>query len=180
MPTSTLVADAATISLEALGSDIFTFLAASVLVVPLSRKLGVTPVLTFLVLGCAIGPYGLGIFSNSEANLQLGDFGIVFLLFIEGLQLSPDRLEKLGGFFKLGLAQFLLTIVALTAANLYLGPLLLETAERFISLDDAIVRLILTTPVVAFTLAGAGALSSSAFVLPGMPQPAPVPCTCEY
>ena len=154
------------VSLDALGSDIFTFLAASVLVVPLSKRLGVTPVLIFLALGCAIGPYGLGVFSNSEANLQLGDFGIVFLLFIEGLQLSPDRLQKLGGFFKLGLAQFLLTIAALTAANLYLGPLLLETAERFIPLDDAIVRLILTTPIVAFTLAGAGALSSSAFVLP--------------
>ena len=77
-----------TISLNSLGSDIFTFLAASVLVVPLSRVLNVTPVLGFLALGCAIGPYGLGFFSNSEADLQLGDFGIVFLLFIEA---SPAR-----------------------------------------------------------------------------------------
>ena len=168
VPSTVLAATDASqlVSLDALGSDIFTFLAASVLVVPLSRRLGVTPVLLFLALGCAIGPYGLGVFSNSEADLQLGDFGIVFLLFIEGLQLSPDRLKKLGAFFQLGLAQFLLTIAAITAANLYLGPVLLETAERFIPLDDAIVRLILTTPIVAFTLAGAGALSSSAFVLP--------------
>jgi len=172
VPTAAIVAEAAsnTISLDALGSDIFTFLAASVLVVPLSRYLNVTPVLGFLALGCAIGPYGLGFFSNSEADLQLGDFGIVFLLFIEGLQLSPDRLQKLGGFFQLGLAQFLLTIATLTAANLYLGPQILETAERFIRLDDNIVRLILTSPVVAFTLAGAGALSSSAFVLPVLKQ----------
>lgn len=171
MPTAVVaVADASTISLDAFGRDIFTFLAASVLVVPLSRYLDVTPVLGFLALGCAIGPYGLGVFSNSEADLQLGDFGIVFLLFIEGLQLSPERLQKLGGFFQLGLAQFLLTIAALTAANLYLGPQILETAELFIPLNDAIVRLILTTPVVAFTLAGAGALSSSAFVLPVLKQ----------
>ena len=152
--------------LDAFGGDIFTFLAASVLIAPLSRVLGVTPVLLFLALGCAIGPFGLGLFSNSEADLQLGDFGIDFLLFIEGLQLSPDRLQKLGGYFNLGLAQFLLTIAAITAANLYLGPQILETAERFIRLDDATVRLVLTTPVVAFTLASAGALSSSAFVLP--------------
>ena len=151
-------------------SDIFTFLAASVLVVPLSRTLNITPVLGFLVLGCAIGPYGLSLFSNSEADTLLGDFGIVFLLFIEGLQLSPDRLQKLGGFFKLGLAQFLLTIAAITAANLYLGPQILPLAERLIPLDDSIVRPILTTPVLAFCLAGAGALSSSAFVLPVLKQ----------
>ena len=104
--TTALVAAAdATVSLDDLGSDIFIFLAASVLVVPASRVLNVTPVLGFLALGCGIGPYGLGLFGNSEADLQLGDLGIVFLLFIEGLQLSPDRLKKLGSFFKLGLAR---------------------------------------------------------------------------
>ena len=132
---TTLVAAAeATVSLDALGNDIFIFLAASVLVVPVCRQLNVTPVLGFLTLGCAIGPYGLGLFGNSEADLQLGDLGIVFLLFIEGLQLSPDRLKKLGNFFQLGLAQFLLTIAAITAANLYLGPQILPFAERFIPL----------------------------------------------
>merc|ERR1719424_404328 len=164
--TALVAAADATVSIDDLGNDIFIFLAASVLVVPLSRVLNVTPVLGFLALGCGIGPYGLGLFGNSEADLQLGDLGIVFLLFIEGLQLSPDRLKKLGSFFKLGLAQFLLTIAAITAANLYLGPQILPFAERFIPLDDSIVRPILTTPVLAFCLAGAGALSSSAFVLP--------------
>ena len=149
-----------------IAADVSLPLTTQVLVVPLSRVLNVTPVLGFLALGCAIGPYGLGLFGNSEADLQLGDLGIVFLLFIEGLQLSPDRLKKLGSFFKLGLAQFLGSIAAITAANLYLGPQILPFAERFIPLDDSIVRPILTTPVLAFCLAGAGALSSSAFVLP--------------
>ena len=158
------------ISLDALGQDIFIFLTALVFVVPLSTRFNVSPVLGFLALGCAIGPNGLQLFSNSEADLQLGDFGIVFLLFIEGLQLSPDRLKKLGGFFQLGLAQFLLTIAAITAANLYLGPQILPLAEKVIPLDDSIVRPILTRPVLAFCLAGAGALSSSAFVLPVLKQ----------
>ena len=96
-------ADGSFISLDALGQDIFIFLTASVITVPLSRLLDVTPVLGFLAVGCAIGPFGFGLLSNSEADFQLGDFGIDFLLFIEGLQLSPDRLQKLGSFFKLGL-----------------------------------------------------------------------------
>ena len=78
---STVLADVSTtVSVDALGKDIFIFLAASVLVVPLSRFSNTNSVLGFLALGCAIGPYGLGLFSNSEADLQLGDFGIVFLL----------------------------------------------------------------------------------------------------
>ena len=34
-----------------------------------------------------------------KADVELGDFGILFLLFIEGLNLSPDRLKRLGAFF---------------------------------------------------------------------------------
>lgn len=173
LPTAThMLADAAvgvaadSTSLDALGSDVFTFLIASVLVVPFSRLVGVNQTLVFLIVGCILGPYGLSFFSASEANYELGDIGIDFLLFIEGLQLSPERLKKLGGFFRLGVAQFLLTIAILTAANLCLAPQILPLAERFVPLDDSLVRPILTSPVVAFCLASAGALSSSAFVLP--------------
>ena len=101
-----LAAEAA--ALDTLGRDILTFLAASVVVVPLSKSLKITPVLGFLLLGSAIGPYGLSIFSDSEADVELGDFGILFLLFIEGLQLSPARLERLGSFFDCGFSLGLL------------------------------------------------------------------------
>ena len=68
---STMVADVVPtfVSIDALGNDIFIFLAASVLVVPLSRYLNANSVLGFLALGCAIGPYGLGLFSDTEAVL---------------------------------------------------------------------------------------------------------------
>ena len=104
----TIVEKAAT--LDALGKDVLVFLGASVLVVPLSRAVGVTPVLGFLAIGCAIGPYGLELFSNTEADLELGDFGILFLLFVEGLNLSPEKLKGLGAFFRLGASQLLLSI----------------------------------------------------------------------
>jgi hypothetical protein len=76
----------------ALGRDIFTFLIVSVIVVPLCKSFKITPVLGFLLVGCAIGPYGLHMFSNNEADIELGDFGILFLLFNEGLSLSPGEI----------------------------------------------------------------------------------------
>ena len=107
------VADASQVAaqnavLDSLGRDILVFLAASVFVVPLAGLANVTPVLGFLALGCAIGPYGFGLFSDSQADVELSDFGILFLLFVEGLNLSPDRLKKLGSFFSLGAAQLLI------------------------------------------------------------------------
>ena len=156
----------ARMALDSLGNGLITFLAASVLVVPVSKVLKVTPVLGFLLLGCAIGPYGFGLFSNTEADIKLGDFGILFLLFIEGLNLSPDRLEKLGSFFQLGVSQMLLSIGFFFFSVLFLGPQLLTFFELFIPLDDQLLRPIFSSPVTAFCIAAAGALSSSAFALP--------------
>ena len=158
------------ISLSVLGNDLFIFLAATVLVVPTCRALNITPVLGFLALGCAIGPNGVGLFADTEADLELGDFGILFLLFVEGLNLSPDRLQKLGSFFRLGVSQLLLSISAFFFATLLIGPQLLTASERVVPLDDAILRPILSSPVETFCIAAAGSLSSSAFVLPVLKQ----------
>ena len=156
---------------DALGSDILIFLAASVLVVPTSRALGISPVLGFLAVGCAIGPYGLSLFGNTEADLELGDFGILFLLFVEGLNLSPDKLKDLGAFFKLGFSQLAVSISLFFFGTLLLGPTILPTVETLgIPLDDAILRPIVNSPVESFCIAAAGALSSSAFVLPVLKQ----------
>ena len=109
-------------AIDALGRDIFAFLAASVLVVPASRLVGAPPVLGFLAIGCILGPHGLGVFGDVEADVALGDFGILFLLFNEGLNLSPERLRKLGEFLRLGLAQFILTVAVFFFFSFYLGP----------------------------------------------------------
>jgi Kef-type K+ transport system membrane component KefB len=149
-----------------LGGDVLVFLAASVFVVPASRYLKITPVLGFLALGATIGPHGLGLIANSEADLELGDFGILFLLFAEGLNLSPERIKSLGSFFSLGAAQLLISIGVFFFGTLLGGPLILPAVEQLVPLDDALVRPILERPVEAFCIAAAGALSSSAFVLP--------------
>ena len=104
---SVAVQAAAEKALNSLGRDVLIFLGATVVVVPLSRVIGITPVLTFLVAGCLLGPHGLGLFSNNEADIELGNFGILFLLFSEGLNLSPEKIRDLGAFGALGIFQIL-------------------------------------------------------------------------
>lgn len=158
-------------ALEALGQDIFTFLAVSVVVVPLCKSLKISPVLGFLAVGCAIGPYGFHLFSNTEADVELGDFGILFLLFNEGLSLSPERIKELGRFTGLGVFQLLISIGLIFVGTFWGGPVILKFAqEANLPLDIPLLKPIVDNPIEAFVIASAGALSSSAFVLPVLEQ----------
>eukprot|EP00316_Scyphosphaera_apsteinii_P011270 CAMPEP_0119314988 /NCGR_PEP_ID=MMETSP1333-20130426/34143_1 /TAXON_ID=418940 /ORGANISM="Scyphosphaera apsteinii, Strain RCC1455" /LENGTH=755 /DNA_ID=CAMNT_0007320203 /DNA_START=88 /DNA_END=2355 /DNA_ORIENTATION=+ len=148
--------------LETIGRDLLVFLTASVFVVPAARMLGITPILLYLIVGALLGPHGgLNVFSNSAADVELGDFGILFLLFSEGLEISRDRLQQLTLYLPLGLAQLSLTAGSLTAAILLGAP---ELLERFLPLDAGLINI--RNPVEAFVLALAGTLSTSAFVFP--------------
>ena len=102
------------IVLESLGYDVLVFLAASVVVTPLSKLLNITPILGYLILGAILGPHGLDLFSNSKADVELGDFGILFLLFSEGLEVTSERLKKLVNFLPLGFAQISLVTAAIS------------------------------------------------------------------
>jgi glutathione-regulated potassium-efflux system protein KefB len=68
------------------------FLLAAVIAVPLFRRLGLGAVLGYLVAGVAIGPDGLGLIDDPESTLTASEFGVVMLLFVIGLELSPARL----------------------------------------------------------------------------------------
>lgn len=153
-------------TINGLGHDILTFLLVTVVTLPLSRSLNVNPILSFLAAGCVLGPHGLQIFSNNEADLQLGDFGILFLLFNEGLSLSFERIDRLKQFGNLGVIQIMISMAAFFFGTLLIGPFALQYLEPVIPLDDGLLRPILSNPVQAFCIASAGALSSSAFVLP--------------
>jgi Kef-type K+ transport system membrane component KefB len=153
-------------TLQDLGHDMLIFLLVTVVIVPLSKTLGINPILSFLAVGAFIGPYNLNLFTNNEADLQLGDFGILFLLFNEGLGLSPDRIKALGAFSKLGVLQIISTMALFFFGTMIGGPFVLQYLEPFVPLDDGLLRPILSSPAQAFCIAAAGALSSSAFVLP--------------
>ncbi|MBS0193816.1 MAG: cation:proton antiporter [Proteobacteria bacterium] len=68
------------------------FLLAAVIAVPLFRKLGLGAVLGYLAAGVALGPQGMQLVRDPQRILGASEFGVVMLLFIIGLELSPARL----------------------------------------------------------------------------------------
>lgn len=98
------------------------FLAAAVIVVPLSKRLGLGAVLGYLFAGIAIGPYVLRLVTDVESILHFSEFGVVLFLFIVGLELQPSRLWRLRReVFFVGGGQVLLTTLILSALALASG-----------------------------------------------------------
>ncbi len=102
------------------------FLATAGIVVPVFHRLKISPVLGFLAAGALLGPYGLGrlipdypwvdwlTFTNPEGTSRLAEFGVVFLLFTIGIELSWQRLRILRRqVFGFGTLQVLLCALAL-------------------------------------------------------------------
>ena len=97
------------------------YLSAAVLVVPLSKALGLGSIIGYLAAGIAIGPWGLGLVSSVEEVLHFAEFGVVLMLFLVGLELEPARLWNLRRpIFGWGSAQVLACAGVLFAVG-YLG-----------------------------------------------------------
>lgn len=97
-------------------------LAAAVIVVPLSKRLGFAAVLGFLLAGAVLGPWGLGLIVEVERILSFAELGVVFLLFLIGLELQPSRLWALRrAVFGLGAAQVGITSLLFFALAWVLG-----------------------------------------------------------
>jgi len=94
--------------------DIIVFLVISAIVVPIFHRLKASPVLGYLLAGVAVGPYGFAIFDDINQVKVLAEFGIVFLLFLIGLELSFDRLWTMRRLvFGLGSSQVIVTAVVI-------------------------------------------------------------------
>lgn len=101
---------------------IVVLLGAAVIAVPLFKRLGLGSVLGYLAAGLAIGPFGVGLFSDPQSILHVAELGVVMFLFIIGLEMQPSRLWSMRGeIFGLGLAQVGLCIGLLTLVGLALG-----------------------------------------------------------
>jgi CPA2 family monovalent cation:H+ antiporter-2 len=133
------------------------FLATAGVVAPLFFRLRLSPVFGYLLAGVALGPYGLGsiarnapwlgalAISNVETIDRIAAFGVVFLLFTMGLELSFERLRRMRRLvFGLGLSQVVATMLVLTAITWTLG----------------------LKPAAALAIGGALAMSSTAIVIP--------------
>jgi CPA2 family monovalent cation:H+ antiporter-2 len=124
--------------------DIIFFLATAVLVAPLCSRFKVSPILGYLVAGVLIGPSVFSVVSVDDTTHWLAELGIVFLLFMIGLELSIERLRVMRRYaFGLGLAQVVISTLAIAGVFVLFGS----------DIDAAIV------------IGWALALSSTAFVL---------------
>ncbi|WP_372782146.1 cation:proton antiporter [Phenylobacterium sp.] len=114
--------------------DVVLFLATAGVVVPLFRRWKLSPILGFLGAGVLLGPFGLGSLTgrapwlsaltidNPDEVAQLAEFGVVFLLFMIGLELSWERLRAMRKFvFGLGAAQVGVSLAVTAGAALSLG-----------------------------------------------------------
>lgn len=91
---------------------IIILLGASVLGVAASRRLGLPPVLGYLLVGALIGPHALNFMGNVRDVQHLAEFGVVFLMFTIGLEFSLPRLFAMKRIvFGLGGAQVLLSML---------------------------------------------------------------------
>ncbi|MDB5650483.1 MAG: potassium transporter TrkA [Hyphomicrobiales bacterium] len=133
------------------------FLSTAGIVVPLFRRLRISPVIGFIGAGVLLGPSGLGRFADRSRLIEaisftqveqmstFAEFGVVFLLFMIGLELSFERLNRMRKLvFGLGALQVISCAVVVAGAALWSG----ETGAS------------------AGVIGGALALSSTAIVIP--------------
>ncbi len=126
-------------------TDVLVLLAASVANVVVSRRLKLSPVLGYLILGAVIGSHGLNLIKEPAYAHHISEFGVVFLLFAIGLELTFERLVHMRWFvFGFGGLQMIITAAVF-------GGLLNQTLSLNIS--------------VCIFIGSALALSSTAIVL---------------
>jgi CPA2 family monovalent cation:H+ antiporter-2 len=110
------------------------FLAATCVLIPALKKARISTVMGFLFIGVAMGPHVLGQLAHNwpwlaafelesdEPTLLLAELGVVFLLFVIGLEVSAERLWALRRYvFGLGLLQVVLSAAAITVVAMMFG-----------------------------------------------------------
>ncbi len=111
--------------------QLVALLGAGVVAVPVFKRVGLGSVIGYLAAGIAIGPFGLGLFTDPQAILHVAELGVVMFLFVIGLEMRPSRLWGLRReIFGLGVAQVVVCGAILTGAGILAG---LPPAAAFVA-----------------------------------------------
>jgi CPA2 family monovalent cation:H+ antiporter-2 len=134
---------------------VLLYLVAAVTGVVACRLAKLPPMLGYLVVGVLIGPNATALAKDSAGVQYLAEFGVVFLMFVIGLEFNLPKLKSMRKLvFGLGLAQVMLTIVGSVLGHYFLVWVYSFTARPWeLSWQGAIV------------LGGAMAMSSTAIVV---------------
>ena len=134
---------------------VLLYLVAAVAGVVVCRTLKLPPMLGYLAVGVLIGPHALALAKDSTSVEYLAEFGVVFLMFVIGLEFNLPKLHSMRKLvFGLGLSQVALTIIAAVAGNALLAWAFVQTGRSW-GLDSHS----------AVALGGALAMSSTAIVV---------------
>jgi len=102
--------------------DILALLLATVIIVPFFHAIRLGAILGYLTAGIVLGPWGLGIITEVDEIRHLAEFGVIFLLFILGIELKPDKLLQMWKMVAgLGLGQLLITAAILFVISIACG-----------------------------------------------------------
>lgn len=82
--------------------ELVILLAASVLIIFVSHKIKLPPVVGFLLTGILIGPGGFSLVKDTRTIDVLAEVGVVMLLFLVGLEFTLDRLKRIQRNFWVG------------------------------------------------------------------------------
>lgn len=103
-------------------AQVVIFLVSALLAALGVQRLRWSPVVGYLIAGAVIGPHALGLVQDSPTIHLLSEFGIVFLMFTIGLELSLERLRSMWRYvFGLGALQVALSGLAIALAAMALG-----------------------------------------------------------
>lgn len=98
------------------------YLAAAVTAAVIAHRFGLASVAGYLIAGVAIGPFGLGLVGQAQDVRAFAELGVVFLLFVIGLELEPKRLWSMRNqLVGLGLAQVAGSAILIGAFAILLG-----------------------------------------------------------
>lgn len=103
--------------------QLFIFLAAAAIAVPVAKKLGLGSVLGYLIAGIIIGPFGLSLISDIEEVMHFTEFGVVMMLFLVGLELKPTLLWQMRTpILGMGGAQVILSSLVISGVGFFFLP----------------------------------------------------------
>ena len=104
---------------------VLLYLIAAVGGVVLCRLARLPPILGYLVVGVLIGPHAMALAKDSAGVTYLAEFGVVFLMFVIGLEFNLPKLRSMGRrVFGLGFSQVTLTLLAPLLGNALLALVL--------------------------------------------------------